>query len=430
MRIPSALTEDNLYRRQRVSELKLRPYRRLFRLGLAVVLVVLVMREAGDPALYRVFLPPDDPVGQPSPAATTRVSVAVDPSRPEATTVSDSKERATASDKALRERLRYVVDSLTDEDAMRMMGLLSGPRTAMPPAAPDEQTVVEAESPQRDAEWLRGWVADADNPAVAQALQRELDLWAIRRVDTAAVWKGVDSAAFYRFLDPAAIEAWRDQPATQASIISLIQQPEIYLNQRVLLRGSVARAIRRTAKTNPFGIDEYWELWLRPTDASERPWILFTASVPPNVAAIPPDQTVDAGPSVWAEGMYLKRVAYRSATGRELAPAIIGVLQMPEGSNPVQAGTPVAPTERREVWWLVGAVLAGLSVAALLFIPSYRSARRSAAFRRATAPDASPFLDSLSAGASQPSPPPPSPQLRPTAPPPGQTDRAELNPHD
>jgi hypothetical protein len=430
MRIPSALTEDNLYRRQRVSELKLRPYRRLFRLGLAVILVILVMREAGDPAFYRVFLPPDGPVGQLSPAPTTRVSVAADPSRPEATTISESNERVSAVDQALRDRLRYVVDSLTDEDAMRMMGLLSDPRTAMPPAAPDERTVEVAASLERDAEWLRGWVADAGDPAVAQGLQRELDLWAIRRVDAAAVWKGVDSAAFYRFLNPAAIEAWRDQPATQASIISLIQQPEIYLKQRVLLRGSVARAIRRTAKTNPFGIDEYWELWLRPTDASERPWVLFTASVPPTVAAIPADQTVDEGPSVWAEGMYLKRIAYRSATGRELAPAIVGILQMTERSDPVQRGTPAAPAERREGWWLVGAVLAGLSVAALLFIPSYRSARRSAAVRRATSPDASPFLDSLSAHASQPSPLEPQPSTPANGPTSRPTDRAELNPHD
>lgn len=427
MRIPSALTEDNLYRRRRISELKLRPYRRLLRLGLAVILVILVMREAGNPALYRAFLPPDDSGGQPNPGPSNRVSVATAPTHPETAAVGDSNEGVTASDKALGERLRYVVDSLTDEDAIRMLGLLSGPQPTQPPADPDQQAMPVAEGPDRDAEWLRSWVADADDPAVAQGLRRELDLWALRRVDAAAVWKRVDSVAFYRFLNPAAVAEWRDQPATQASIISLIQQPEIYLKRRVLLPGRVARAIRRTATTNPLGIDDYWELWLRPTDASERPWVLFTATVPPHVAAIPADQTVEEGPLVLAEGLYLKRIAYRSAAGRELAPAIVGILQMAEGSDPVQSVAPAAPVEHREGWWLVGAVLVGLSVAALLFIPSYRSARRSAAARRATAPDASPFLSSISGPASQPSPAAPQPS---TTAPPRPTNRAGFTPDE
>ncbi len=409
MRIPSALNADNLYRRRRASEVKLRPYRRLLRLGLAGILVALVMREAGNPAIYQAFLPPDDPVGQPGPAPVTRVLVAADQSPSDATSNNASAVRLAEPDKALRERLRYAVDSLTDEDAMRMMGLLSEPRETSPLAAPDQRsdmaTANQARDLAGDAAWLHSWVADADDPAVARGLQRELDLWAIGRVDTAAVWKGADSAAFYRFLDPSAIEAWRDQPALQASIISLIQQPEVYLKQRVMLRGTVARAIRRAARTNPFGIEEYWELWLRPADASERPWILFTASVPPAIAAIPADQTVEEGPAVWAEGMYLKRIAYRSAAGKELAPAIVGILRTIEGVHPVRAETPAAPVAGRELGWLAGAVLVGLSVAALLFIPSYRSAKRSAASRRVAGPDAPPFLDSLGvAGSSPPSP--------------------------
>lgn len=409
MRISSALNADNLYRRRRASEAKLRPYRRLLRLGLAGILVALVMREVGNPAIYRVFLPPDDPVGQRGPAPVTRVLAAADQSLPDTSSNSASAARVAAPDKALRERLRYVVDSLTDEDAMRMIGLLSKPRETSPSAAPDQQsdmaTANQARDLAGDAAWLHSWVADADDPAVARGLQRELDLWAIDRVDAAAVWKGDDSAAFYRFLDPSAIDAWRDQPALQASIISLIQQPEVYLKQRVMLGGSVARAIRRTARTNPFGIEEYWELWLRPADASERPWILFTASVPPAVAAIPADQTVEEGPAVWAEGIYLKRIAYRSAAGKELAPAIIGILLTTEGVHPVRADSPAAPVAGRELWWLAGAVLVGLSVAALLFIPSYRSAKRSAASRRAAGPGANPFLDSLSDAASPAAPP-------------------------
>lgn len=398
MRIHSALTEDNLYRRRRVPEVKLRPYRRLFRLGLAVILIILVIREAGNPALYRVFLPADGPVGRPAPTSTTRILVAAGQSLPDAPSVNDSA----APGKALRERLRYVVDSLTDEDAMRMMGLLSETRKALPPAVPEEQPGTVADGPEFDVAWLHSWVADVDNPTVARGLQHELDRWAIDRVDAASVWKGVDSAAFYRFLDPSAIEAWRDQPALQASIIALLQQPDVYLKRRVLLRGSVARAIRRVAKSNPFGIEEYWELWLRPADASERPWVLFTATVPPAVAAIPDDQTVKEGPSVWAEGIYLKRLAYRSAAGKELAPAIVGILQAAEVASPASAGTPVA---RRELGWLAGAILIGLSVAALLFIPSYRSAKRSAAARRAAGPNTVPFLDSLSTPTTPPSPP-------------------------
>jgi len=294
-------------------------------------------------------------------------------------------------------------ESLTEADARRMYRYFVEPATegreqvADPVASADVAVPADGTDRAREREWLIERFADPDDPTVVREILRELDRWAIGRVDPAAVWKGVDALAFYRLMDRQAIANQRDSEAVRASVISLLQQPEVYLRRRVLLPGRVVRAIRRDAKPNPFGVAEYWELWLRPEDGSERPWVLFTAEVPPAVEAIPADQTAPAGPSVWAEGIYLKRLAYRSTLGSELAPAIVGVLL--SVAEPVGASSPAASddgADRRSAWVLLAATVVGGGLGAWIFVHSVRTSRRASAVRRATLGDAAGFLKSLS----------------------------------
>ena len=58
MRIPSQFNEDNLYRRSARRGDSAQSYHRLIRLVIGLVLVVVVMRLASRPAIYRTFFGP------------------------------------------------------------------------------------------------------------------------------------------------------------------------------------------------------------------------------------------------------------------------------------------------------------------------------------------------------------------------------------
>lgn len=402
MRIPSALTENNLYRQPRHLSRGLPPHRHLLRLGLAMVLIVLVMRQAGDAKFYEVFFPQTPPdvaratsVSTPL-AAETRAAVPAESGM--GGLAVPGAERLAEGEQV--ERWPEIFATLSQDDARRMFRWLTDPATDVGWGGTPRPEPSEPERYESDRRWLTELIADPSDPPTARAILRELDRWAIRQVDPAAVWKGSDALAFYRLLDPAAIAQHRDLATVRASVISLVQQPEVYLNRRLLIPAKVARAIRRSAKENPFRVTEYWELWLRPDDGSERPLVLFTAEVPAVVSAVGGDQIQVEGPAIWAEGIYLKQLAYRSALGTELAPALIGVVHA--ASNEVSdEGVPPGGTEisGREVGWvLIGATVFGVGLGGTLYWLAWQGARRATALRRATLGRKNPFLDSLAAG--------------------------------
>ncbi|TVQ02256.1 MAG: hypothetical protein EA381_03965 [Planctomycetaceae bacterium] len=378
-------------------------------MGLALVLVIAVIRQAGNPKIYEAFFPASPPVGPgegiPRANDSTPTGLASAPRYLGLTASGRTTDPPPSGGEATPGQAGWSgeFESLTEADARRMYRYFVGPATEVREQSADPLSPAGVAASAggadraREREWLIERFADPDDPAVAREILRELDRWAIRQVDPAAVWKGVDTLAFYRLMDPRAIAGQRDSEAVRAGVISLLQQPEVYLRRRVLLPGRVVRAIRRDAKSNPFGVAEYWELWLRPEDGSERPWVLFTSEVPPAVEAIPADQNSSEGPSVWAEGMYLKRLAYRSTLGSELAPAIVGVLH--SVADPVEVALPAASdgwADRRSAWVLLAATVVGGGLGTWIFVHSVRTSRRASAVRRATLGDASGFLKSLS----------------------------------
>ena len=58
MRIPSQFNQDSLYRRDNRHRNATSHHRRLIRLILGLALVIVVMRQASQPAMYQVFFDP------------------------------------------------------------------------------------------------------------------------------------------------------------------------------------------------------------------------------------------------------------------------------------------------------------------------------------------------------------------------------------
>jgi len=425
MRIPSSFTEDNLYRRHPRRQGSKSAHSRLLRLGLAMVLVVVVMRQAGNPRIYEIFF--TDPTGNSSspwpPASSTNRIVGA--------TASKTAAHAAPLNQPMVAQIARTLATLDDHYVDELMTLMAAARTSQR----DQSTQNAAQSPADrnvaadivlpEIEFPGHWIdrlneafisletpvplnADAGvdaaarvdrplphwtQPEVQLALQTALDQWAIARVDPAAVWKGVDSMAFYRLLEPDPNRSLDEHPS-RTSVTSLIQQPEVYLRRRIIIPASVARSIRKQAADNPFGVTEYWELWLRPRDGSERPLVLFTSSVSPEIAAVGAEAALTEGPAVWIDGIFLKRVAYRSTAGRELAPGIVGIAHSLAAAA---VDTPTLATTSRPNGWLLLATsaLIGCSLGAFIFLRSRIAIARSRALRRKTRQETPAFIESM-----------------------------------
>jgi hypothetical protein len=373
----------------------------LMRLVLAMILVIAVMRQAGNPRIYEAFFPPSGVDTVAKAPATMPIPIA---RLGGDGVINGDGVPGIALDKTISGRLDQTLVELGDEQAAELMTQLGRWRTA---GGVETPVLSEEWSDRLDDAFIRaGQSSDnlsgenASEPPewtaapILSRLQSALDRWAIARVDPAAVWKGVDTLGFYRLLedDPGRRP---DDAASRTSITSLVQQPDVYLRRRVVLPASVARAIRRTAAKNPFGVQDYWEVWLRPRDGSERPFVMFTREVSTAIAAIGPDAALTEGPPVWVDGVFLKRIAYQSSLGRELAPAIVGIVHEPssDSSNLPAARTSPSSTEG---WLLVAfSAVIGFSAAALVFFQSGKAIARSRALRQKTRPPVPPILASL-----------------------------------
>ena len=71
------------------------------------------------------------------------------------------------------------------------------------------------------------------------------------------------------------------------------------------------------ASENVYGIESYWQLWLRPSDGADRPMVVIVPDVDDAVAAVGQGDETE-GPPVIVAGRFLKRLAYTSAMGADL----------------------------------------------------------------------------------------------------------------
>ena len=177
-----------------------------------------------------------------------------------------------------------------------------------------------------------------------------------------SVWRQGDFAAMFSFLQ----EAEGDAPAAGSAVgvLPLLQQPEVYRNQVVRCRGQVVRAQRIEATGNDFGIDQYWQLWLRPQAGADRPLVVITGSVPDAVAMVDATGIDRDGPDILVAGRFLKRLAYQSAAGADLAPVIVGRIITSTVSPPVGLGASTTYSVSKLIAIVAAASVLGIAIAA------------------------------------------------------------------
>ncbi len=420
MRIPSQFNEDNLFRRGNRRIESVQTYRRLLRLLIGLVLVVVVMRQASKPAIYQTFFGPQASAASgASPPSQAALSLGFDAGQHD--DLVDIK--ITVED---REVANLLVSDLLPLDQRQWVVALSRWQTGRPietlPSSVDSVlerlASLKSIGDQQRLAWkvmLYAFAAtetestserssaqpnSLDRPRIA-AFLAALDDAAASRVVDGSVWRSGDFDLFYRYLDQAS--GLSGQGVATSGVLPLLQQPDVFRNQLLRTSGRVARTEHIEARENPYGISEYWQLWIRPADGADRPLVAVVPAVPALVESVGPNAIAKEGPRVTIVGRYLKRLAYQSAFGADLAPVVVGrITSAPIAEDDIavvtQASQGIAAdnTSSSRLWLtLIIACLAGLALAAITMWRTSVMAKRARQLRNEHRREPNDFLRGL-----------------------------------
>ncbi|WP_148080503.1 hypothetical protein [Roseimaritima ulvae] len=454
MRIPSNFSEQNLYRQRRnLRRQSSHSMRRVIRLVLALGVVLVVMRQAADPGIYKPFFPqaptaltesPPSAPGTNAPGTTAPGTNApalngAETSGPDSPATDNqgqtpdaaaaaAQSRSTEVERGLVARLdadgqkrltkwlahwrrvtaATTTDSATSEqeppplhpppgmvERQRGEGVSAGaddlPELAFPDGAAAREALIaacESQVPAFDSPEAAALLAAVD-PLTLARLQDALDATYQSRVADGAIWRSSDADAFYRYLELATDDDFAaaflnaEPPPRRVGVLPLMQQPDEYLGQAVWLYGNVARAVPVPAKENSFGIESYWEVWLRPDDGTERAVILYAPDVPPEVSAVAPDATLTRGPRIAIAGKFLKRRLFGAVGGATESPVIVGRVWQRDQHSP---SAPTTSNNRPRFGIILGlAAAVGIGLACVLLWKSSLDAKHLRRVRKTTA---------------------------------------------
>ena len=219
------------------------------------------------------------------------------------------------------------------------------------------------------------------------AFLQSLDLAAKNRVVDGSVWRSGDFDSLYSFLHQAPSSPRQGVP--RIGVLPLLQQPDVYRNQWVEISGEIARVDRIKTPSNPYGFNEYWQLWLRPLGGINRPIVAIVPTVPRSVRDLEATSEIAVAPELLITGRYLKRLSYQSAIGADLAPVIVGEIR----SAPIDPTTEKTGSSESQtapsfplVWVLLAAML-GIAMSVGIMWNTASAAKRSRELRQSQQKD-------------------------------------------
>ena len=404
MRIPSQLDRDNLYRTKNRRPRPNESYRKIIRLCLGLVLVLLVMKQAARPTVYQTFFDPSQPTSQKSAVSTNPRKIQNSPnfsgeSSPRhymlgATTI-------TPPERSIANRLIEVL-SQTDEQLWlkTLLDWQSGIDSLSIPSSIEilleelEKIGTSAEQ-EIEQEEINAWIAALDTLSDSEitsenessyskilAIFETLDSRASSRVIDGSVWRSGDFDGLYSFLLQSSSAPNEAVPVI--GVLPLLQQPEIYRNQWVRVAGEVARVEQIQTPDNPYDVDEYWQIWLRPINGVNRPIVVIVPSIPKSVRDFGSSENDPIPPELQISGRFLKRLSYRSGLGADLAPVIVGEIRYAPASPEEITQTPTETSEDdSNLFWPLGiALVIGFSLSVIVMWSTGKAAKKSRQLRQ------------------------------------------------
>ena len=230
------------------------------------------------------------------------------------------------------------------------------------------------------------------------ALLAALDEAAASRVIDGSVWRSDDFDSFYRALDSAS--QLPDTGTATVGALPLLQQPDVFLNQMVTIHGNVALVENIKAPDNPYGIQDYWQLWIKPAEGADRPIVAVVPDVPRSVSEQAGTQiAATEGAQISVVGKFLKRLAYKSGAGADLAPVVIGRITYAPFAEGERTTTQTANETNVSTskFWLIASIscVGGVGLAILLMWRTSVLAKQSRKLRTAYRQDPEEFLKGL-----------------------------------
>ncbi len=134
-------------------------------------------------------------------------------------------------------------------------------------------------------------------------------------------FRAEENAAWFMLLDilrQTSIAELQDRSIGEVAFAQLFHQTNDLRGKLVTVTGAIRRAHRVPAAKNELGIKSYWQCWVRPTDGSNSPIVLYTLDLPENVG-----EGMDIRQSASFTGFCFKRWAYNSASGPRVAPILL-----------------------------------------------------------------------------------------------------------
>ena len=453
MRIPSDFNDENLYRGRGRRLGTSHAIRRVMRMSVALVLVVVVMNTASKEAIYRPFFPEtvvrrdgESPLVGPANADAIHNAPSVSdeywffPSPPESQSRSVDFSADTSESRLIASVLRALPRGDRLEWGLAINRFAAGDWQAPMPSSLEllrrEIDSNEAASTQHklaltqalnrlSRERSRSIQSNQGPPAEASsvdptpvtnnvpttmerpdrqwmmAVYREIFAGILDQSIDGTVWRSSDRDALRLLLEQAKWDAHAGLAShrpigKRVGVIPLLQQPKVYIGKRVRVRGVVAR-IEQINAENPEGdvgdttaMPVYYQLWLRPTDGADRPMIAVVDRIPNALTQLDPLELIDDGPEVSVIGTFLKRLAYPSGKGADLAPVIVGTLGGRAARRSQDLNASSVETEAELVGdrqglfvMVVASVVLGLLIAALIMWRTHITAVRTRALRKA-----------------------------------------------
>lgn len=371
MRIPSQFNDESLYRgpggRSAVT------YRRIFRLALGLALIVVVMDAASEESIYSPFF------GDNSPDLSAPSRRGSDETRSIGQSLFGASPRweidlGTTEGLAKEEKLEIEVSisKLNRDEKLRLA------ESCIDQLAGSANQEAKRENPAS---------ASLGSPQLLQTLESvSADL--IEQVIDGSVWRSDDRPALrLRVLSAGKLPELYDvekAPTIAASVLQLLQQPDVFKNRLIRIGGEVARIESFVAKQQPandsdpanaagsaraspdYVFPDYFQIWIRPSVGVDRPLVAIVPELPAALKDVTQNENLASGPKVILVGHFIKRLAYRSSIGADIAPVVVGrfwTASENQSATPVQSN--VTSTSKIGLI-LTASTLLGISIAALV----------------------------------------------------------------
>lgn len=382
VRIPSQFDDGSLYPANNQRRRRSMPYRQLTRMVLAMVLLVVVMNAASQQAWYEPFFPATaKSAGTGGVVAGLNGGITGSDSQNQSQSQSpgDQPSKPLLSQSVLNEAESQIA-SLPVDQQVRIAGSLINYLAG-------QQAQPLSESLNDVSFSLPPDLSQAEQNAYARTVIDAVVRDAESRIVDGAVWRSEDRDGLRLRLmqNQFGIGADDGIAASVVGVLPMLQQPDAFRGQRVQVVGRLAKAeqIQDPVDSNP--IPTHWKLWIQPTSGVARPIVALVTDLPHSLAKnnqslakanLDDSQTnvgeTDRMPTVRVTGTFFKRLAYRSSIGADLAPVVVGRLQLaqrsPASGSSEQGSSAVSPNHSISNVWvmLLASIGIGVAVAAWL----------------------------------------------------------------